>query len=136
MKKIFLICLLLFSVSAYAWDSYLDKCIKSWIGYPLDNLIQQWGYPDEEKNIAGKNLYIWIDYDYDTNTNIGGISISSTDKKGHETVLSFGGEAAVEYCKKTIEVDNNNIITNGFWKGNNCPLLYGGKKLMNQRNKK
>jgi len=134
-KKFLIICLVFISSSAFAWETYMDKCIKSWIGYPLDNLIKQWGYPDEEKNIAGKKLYVWVDYDYDTNTNSGGFKISSTDKKGRETVFSLGGDTAVEYCKKTIEVDNSNIITNGSWKGNNCPLLYGGKKLMNQRNK-
>ncbi len=40
-----------------------------------------------------------------------------------------------EFCKKTIEADENNIIINGSWKGNNCPLLYG-LKLMNPQNKK
>lgn len=135
MKKIILICLLLIPASAYAWETFMDKCIKSWIGYPLNSLIKLWGYPDEEKNIAGKKLYIWIDYDYDTNINTGGISISTKDKKGRETLFSIGGEPVVNYCKKTIEVNENNIITNGSWKGNNCPLLYGGR-LMNPQNKK
>lgn len=135
MKKIILICLLLIPASAYAWETFMDKCIKSWIGYPLNSLIKLWGYPDEEKNIAGKKLYIWIDYDYDTNINTGGISISTKDKKGRETLFSIGGEPVVNYCKKTIEVNENNIITNGSWKGNNCPLLYGGG-LMNPQNKK
>ena len=121
--------------AAYAWENYMDRCIKSWIGYPLDALIKQWGYPDEEKNFAGKKLYVWIDYDYDTNTNAGGFSVSSTDRKGRETVFSVGGEAVVDYCKKTIEVNENNIIINGSWKGNDCPILYGSKKLMNQQNK-
>jgi len=136
MKKFVLICLLLMvSASAYAWETYMDKSIKSWIGYPLDSLIKQWGYPDEQKDIAGKKLYIWIDYDYNNSTNSGGISISKTDKKGRETTFSMGGETIADFCKKTIEADENNIIINGSWKGNNCPLLYGSK-LMNSQNKK
>ena len=132
MKKIIIIlCLLLFSASVYAWETYMDKCIKSWIGYPLDDLMKQWGYPDDEMNVAGKKLYVWIDYDYDTNIETGGVSISKTDKKGRETVFSFGGEPVVNYCKKTIEADENNIIINGSWKGNSCPLIYGGKKWIN-----
>ena len=133
MKKLIIICLLFISTSAYAWETYMDKSIKSWIGYPLDALIKQWGYPDEEKSIAGKKLYIWIDYDYDTDINAGGISISSTDKKGRETVFSMGGEPVVNYCKKTMEINEHNVITNGSWKGNNCPLIYGGRKLMNSQ---
>jgi len=136
MKKLILICLLLVSTSAYAWETYMDKCIKSWIGYPLDMLMKQWGYPDDEMNVAGKKLYVWVDYIYDTDVNTGGVSISKIDKKGRETVFSLGGEPAVNYCKKTIEADENNIIINGSWKGNDCPLLYGGKKLMNSQNKK
>ena len=135
MKKFIVICLLLISTSVYAWETYMDKCIKSWIGYPLDDLIKQWGYPDEEKDIAGKKLYIWIDYDYNMDVNSSGISISSTNKKGRETVFSIG-ENVVDYCKKTIEADENNIIKNGSWKGNSCPLLYGGKKWMNPQNSK
>ena len=136
MKRVYILCfILLISSCVYAWETYMDKCIKSWIGYPLDALIKQWGYPDEEKTITGKNIYIWIDYDYDTETTVSGLSISKTDNKGRETVISMGGEAAVHYCKKTIEVDENNIIVNGSWKGNNCPIIYGGNKLMNSQNK-
>ena len=135
MKKILIICLLLIPLDTFAWETYMDKCIKSWIGYSLDSLIKQWGYPDEEKNFANKKLYIWIDYDYDANTNVGAFSVSKTDKKGRETVFSVGGEAALEYCKKTIEVNENDIIINGSWKGNNCPVIYGGSKLMNKQSK-
>ena len=135
MKKFILVCILIFSTSAYAWETYMDKCIKSWVGYPLDAIIKQWGYPDEEKNIAGKKLYVWIEYDYDTDITTGGISITSTDKKGRETVFNMGGDPVVNYCKKTIEADNNNIIKGGSWKGNNCPILYGGKKWMNPQNR-
>ena len=134
MKKLIILLILFIPLSASAWETFMDKCIKTWIGYPLDSLIKQWGYPDEEKNIAGKKLYVWVDYDYDTDTNVGGISISKTDKKGRETVFSMGGETVVNYCKKTIETDENNVIINGSWKGNNCPVLYGGR-LMNPQNK-
>ena len=135
MKKIILISILLTATCAYGWEAFMDRCIKSWIGYPLDAMIKQWGYPDEEKNVAGKKLFIWIDYDYNNNRNSSGISISSTDKKGNKTVFSVGGENIADFCKKTIETDENNIIINGSWKGNSCPLLYGSK-LMNPQNKR
>jgi len=40
------------ALSAYAWETYMYKSIKSWIGYPLDSLIKQCGYPDEEKAVC------------------------------------------------------------------------------------
>ena len=131
MKKIILICFLITS-SVNAWETYTDTSIKSWIGYPLDSIIKQWGYPDEEKTIAGKKLYIWLDYDYSSARNTGGLQISSTSKNGSKTSLSFGGDIAVDYCKKTMEVNENNIIINGYRKGNSCPLLYGNR-LMNKQ---
>ena len=132
-KKIILIYLLLLMPNVFAWEAYLDKCIKSWIGYPVNDLIQQWGYPDEEKTIAGKKLYIWMEYDYTNSINAGGVTFSQVDKKGNETSLSFGGETIAEFCKKTIEVDDNNIVVGGQWKGNSCPLIYSNKKLMNRK---
>ena len=135
MKKLIIISILLISLSSYAWESFMDKCIQSWVGYPLDSVIKKWGYPDEEKNIAGKKLYIWETIDYDTDTTVGGFSISSTDKKGRETVFSSGGEAVLEYCKKILETDNNGIVTDGHWKGNDCPKFYAlGKKFVNPLN--
>ncbi len=134
MKKYILIFMLLIPVSAYGWEFFMDKCIASWIGYPLDSLMKSWGYPDDEKNIAGKKLYIWESSETSINRDAG-FSIISTDKKGNETVFSTGGEIQVEYCKKIIEVDENDIVINGQWKGNACPNFYfAGKKLVNPQN--
>ncbi|MCR4880718.1 MAG: hypothetical protein K6A44_02030 [bacterium] len=135
MKKIILtLSLLLISSSAYAWNPFMDKCIVSWIGYPLDSVIKKWGYPDEEKTIAGRLLYIWVSYDYDTDA-AGGITVISTDKKGRETVFSAGGTPIIEYCKKTLEVDKNGIVINGQWAGNDCPMFYfAGKNFVNPEN--
>lgn len=134
MKKILIISLLIVPLGAYAWESFMDKCIQSWIGYPLDAVIKKWGYPDNEQNIAGKKLYIWetVDYDVDTDS---GWSISSTDKKGRETIFSSGGVPKIEYCRKTLETDEKGIIVNGQWKGNDCPKFYlVGKKYVNPAN--
>ena len=132
MKKIIIFLLLLMPLSAFAWESFMDKCIASWIGYPLDSLIKKWGYPDQEKNIAGKKIFTWETYDYDTDNTVGGFSIVSTDSKGRETSFTSGGQAKLEYCIKTIEIDDNGTIIDGHWKGNDCPKFYLiGKKLVN-----
>ena len=120
---------------AYARESFMDKCIQSWVGYPLDSVIKKWGYPDQEKHIAGKTLYIWETYDYDNEIHTGGTTVISKDKKGRRTIYTSGGETIIEYCKKTIETDKNNIIINGQWDGNACPNFYmTGKKLVNPEN--
>lgn len=136
MKKLILLIVLLMPLTAYAWESFMDKCIKSWVGYPLDSVMTKWGYPEEERNIAGKKLYVWTTYDYDTEVVEGtGITITSTDKKGNETTFSTGGQLKIEFCRKILEVDKNNIVLNGQWEGNYCPKFYWlGKKLVNPEN--
>lgn len=134
MKKLLLVVILLIPLNAYAWQSFMDKCIASWIGYPLDSLIKSWGYPDDEKTIAGKKLLIFETYDtnYDAG---GGVTVVSTDKKGNNTIISSGGGSEIEYCKTTFEIDENNIVIGGNSKGNACPAFYFmGKKLVNPAN--
>lgn len=134
MKKIILISLLLVPLNAYAFESFMDKCIKSWVGYPLDSVINKWGYPNYDRTIAGKKLYVWETYDEDIDYR-GGFTIAATDKKGNETSFTSGGVPKLEYCIKTLEVDKNNIIINGHWEGNDCPKFYLiGKKFVNPQN--
>ncbi len=123
-------------LSAIAWESFMDRCIGSWIGYPLDSVIKKWGYPEYEKNIAGKKLYVWETYDYDTDVVEGtGMTITSTDSKGRETSFTSGGQLKVEFCRKILEVDKNNTIVGGQWEGNDCPKFYVlGKKYVNPEN--
>ena len=136
MKKYIVILLLALPVAAYGWESFMDKCIQSWIGYPLDSVIKKWGYPNYERSIAGKKLYVWETFDYDVDTDKGGgWVISKTDKKGRETTFTTGGVPVVEYCRKTLETDDNNNIVNGHWEGNDCPKFYMiGKKYVNPAN--
>ena len=35
----------------------MDGIMHSWEGAPLDAVIAQWGYPDQEQEIAGHKLY-------------------------------------------------------------------------------
>ena len=136
MKKLIIISLLLIPLGAFAFETFMDKCIQSWIGYPLDSVIKKWGYPTEEKSIAGKKLLVWETYDYDTDVIEGtGMTISTKDSKGNETSFTSGGQLKVEFCRKILEIDNNNIIVGGSYEGNDCPKFYlVGKKFVNPAN--
>lgn len=136
MKKLIVLCFLLIPLSAFAWESFMDKCIQSWVGYSLDSVIKKWGYPNYERSIAGKKLYVWETIDYDSDVIEGtGITISATDKKGRETSFTAGGQLKMEFCRKTLEIDDNNKVVNGQWEGNDCPKFYLiGKKYINPAN--
>lgn len=103
MKKFIIITILMFyfSSSSYAAVDFMGKMMDSWIGYSTDEVISAWGYPDEEKVVANRKLLIWDRSSYNTNT----------------TYL-------INYCQRTLEVNNKNIVKSWEYKGNNCPVSY------------
>jgi hypothetical protein len=38
----------------------MDSIMSSWDGAPLDAVIAQWGYPEQEQMIAGHHIYRWF----------------------------------------------------------------------------
>ena len=46
-------------VFAFGVESTMTTIINSWKGYSIDSVIDRWGYPTEEKVIAGHKLFIW-----------------------------------------------------------------------------
>ena len=130
MKK-FLLCttvLALVCTSVYAWGKeIMDTVMSSWYGESIDAVINRWGYPTDEKNIAGRKLIIWSEG-----------TEHSVDSWGDTNKDWSWGSATVkdeEVCTRTFEVDEHNKIIRGQWKGESCPFTqFGGKKWINPRN--
>ncbi len=149
MKKIFAIFLFFLICSpAYAGvKSFMEKCLDSWVGYSLDSLIAKWGYPNDEKEIAGKHLYIWQNSktgyvpqtsttygNVNTNANYYGNSIYGIGNY-NSTTTTYGCYSINYYCTRTIEVDSEGNIISWQWEGNNCPGTYiRGKAWVNPKN--
>ncbi len=115
MKKILFLFISLIFVSYPAFAKFphaMTEAIKSWFGENINAAINQLGYPSEEKTIAGRHIYIW-------------------KSKRIRVYNSFNGTAYDTFCDKYLEVDANNIIISGTWKGN-CPATYNNvKKFVN-----
>lgn len=96
----------------------MGKVMDSWIGENIDKVIDSWGYPSSEKEIAGKKLYYWTKSSYVITSNQYGV---------------YGGEST---CNRILEVDKNNTVVRWQWEGNSCPSTYifSGKKLVNPNN--
>ena len=121
MKNLFLAILILAmfpNVSfAIGSKSTMKKVMDSWIGENLETVIDHWGYPTQEKTIAGKKLYYWINSSYEVLGNQYGV---------------YGGDST---CNRILEVDKNNRVIKWQWEGNNCPATYfTGKKFVNPNN--
>jgi len=130
MKKVLLsiTALALICTSVYAWGrEIMDTIMRSWYGENIDSVISKWGYPTDEKNIAGRKLIIWSE----------GTEQSFDTWTDHDKGWSFSTATAKEedVCTRTFEVDEHNKIINGQWKGESCPFTqFGGKKWINPRN--
>ena len=131
MKKIlFLLFILLFVQTpsfSFGVDSTMTTVIDSWRGCHIDKVIDRWGFPTEEKTIAGHKLYIWrtertVTTPAETKTT------PHTDKKGNTyyTTSTYGGGTEVYTAERTLEVDENNRVIRGQYGGNDLPFTFMG----------
>jgi hypothetical protein len=75
----------------------MDKIMNSWIGAPLEEAISQWGFPDEERKLAGRHIYVWRD--------------------------DWGGLGDLMNCERMLAVNRDEMIIAVDHKGNNCPFM-------------
>lgn len=132
MKKILGILLLMVclsaSVFAFGVDSTMKVVMDSWMGCHIDQVIDRWGYPTEEKTIAGHKLYYWtetrvVENSVDSHTTV------TKDKKGHKHYDTYttGGDTTVYTATRIIEVDDKGIVIKGQYSGNDLPFTFMGK---------
>ncbi len=131
MKK-FLSILFLLLISAapsfaFGVDSTMSVVMDSWKGCHIDKVIDRWGYPTEEKTVAGHKLYIWKT-ERTVTTSESTTTKPHTDKKGrtYYTTETYGGNTEVYTTERTVEVDDNNIVIRGRWGGNDLPFTFMG----------
>lgn|GEM_PF-3271668 len=131
MKKLFslLLIMLATTVSAFAFgvDSTMTTVMDSWKGYHIDKVIDRWGYPTDEKTLAGHKIYIWKTERVETTE---GYSTTKphTDKKGrtYYTTETYGGGTEILTSERILEVDENDIVVKGRWSGNDLPFTFVG----------
>ena len=118
------------TVSAFAFgiDSTMSTVMDSWMGCHIDKVIDRWGYPTEEKTVAGHKIYIWKTERVET-TDEYSTTKAHKDKKGrtYYTTETYGGNTEVLTSERILEVDENNIVTKGRWSGNDLPFTFMGK---------
>lgn len=115
-------------------ESTMSTVMDSWKGCHIDKVIDRWGYPTDEKTIAGHKIYIWKTERIET-------SSANTETKVHKdskgriyyTTTTYGGGTKVYTSERILEVDENNIVIRGKWSGNDLPFTFMGvaKKWLN-----
>ena len=117
MKKILISILAVIMIQpmsfAIGTKSTMGKIMDSWLGEHINTVMDSWGYPSQEKEIAGRKLYYWINSSYVVSGGQYGV---------------YGGEST---CNRILEVDKNNRVIKWQWEGNSCPATYfTGKKFV------
>jgi len=115
------------STFAFGVDSTMSTVMDSWKGCHIDKVIDRWGYPTDEKTVAGHKIYIWKT-ERTVTTSETTTTKPHTDKKGrtYYTTETYGGNTQVYTSERIIEVDENNIVTKGRWSGNDLPFTFVG----------
>ncbi len=131
MKKILMVLLALLcttiSVFAFGVDSTMATVMDSWKGCHINQVIDRWGYPTDERTIAGHKLYIWK-----TERTVTTDGYSTTrehkDSKGktYYTTETTSGTTEIRTTERIIEVDENNIVVKERWSGNDLPFTFVG----------
>lgn len=121
MKRFLISILIIFLVQpmsfAIGTKKTMEKIMNSWHGENINSVIDVWGYPSSEKDIAGRKLYYWSSSQYVVTGNQYGV---------------YGGEST---CNRILEVDKNNNVIKWQWDGNSCPATYTtSKKWVNPNN--
>lgn len=112
----------------------MTKILDGWQGEHIDEVVKQWGYPNEERNFRGKLLYVWnntsstIIPGFATATTSGGARIQaspatrSVTVAGSQTTVGtgFGGGVITEQCTRVLQVDERGIVIEGTFSGEGC----------------
>lgn len=100
----------------------MDRIMSSWEGSHIDEVISQWGYPHGEQNIAGKKIYFW---DRNAMLSLPSTTTSTAQVVGDTIIINSntsGGGISSWSCRRTLALNDNNIVVSWGWSGNNCPF--------------
>lgn len=103
-------------------SDFMPAAMNSWLGYSLNDVIAQWGYPTDEKNIVDKHLVYW------SRKWMSYVQQGSSDHYNNGYYKEY-------FCTRILEIDKDKKIIGWQWEGNGCPFGYSrGKRMVNPQN--
>ena len=130
-KKLFgLLVSALFLSGCSGGAGLMDNIMQSWQGASVDEVISQWGFPHEERRVAGRKILIW-------HRNVQAVMPAAATTYGSANVIgntafysgttTYSGARVISgSCVRMLQVDDDNKVVRGQWEGNNCPFLEMG----------
>ena len=114
MKKAIGIIILGLLLTSCSTSKVMNNVMTSWKGSHISEVIDQWGYPSAQQDIAGRKLYIWVE-------SVSGITTGTITG---DTISMMGGAWT---CKRILEVNDEEKVISWQWSGNNCPFGLTGR---------
>lgn len=112
------------ALTACGTTALMDGIMSSWRGASLSDVVQQWGLPSQEMKISGQRYYVWnyqkTAFIPQTSTTTGAITNSGVI---NTQTMTSGGFALSGNCERVLQVDQNDVVIGGSWRGNNCPFM-------------
>ncbi len=98
-----------------------EDVVRGQVGKTLDQVIADWGFPTNERMVAGRRLVIWEDVDlsYDNVPQVGlNLPIGDNGSVSATIPLSDPEELA---CRRVLQINSAEKVVAGTLEGNNCP---------------
>ena len=130
MRNIAILSLLIFFSGCMSFD-VLDAELPKYKGRHIDDLVAKLGYPTAEQKIMGKTVYIWntssqfVTTTPTTSTSTGYVGSKSVNV----TNTTYQTNVSQVSCTIRIFVDENNIVRNGDYTGNNGACFTYSRRL-------
>lgn len=112
------------SALAFGSKKTMETIMDSWVGESINSVIKRWGYPTNEKTMAGKTLYYW-DWEYTVkNPSYTNAQANTYGTSTNINAYTYGGGTRNVSCNRILEVDDSGRVVSWQWSGNNCPYTH------------
>ena len=119
--RVIILAIFLVILTGCATSAKYNAILDSWMGKDVNNLVNSWGYPQNSfKAPNGNTVYVYGhsgSYTMPTQTNTTHNVVGNTVYSNSQTT---GGQTLNFWCRTFIEANEQNIIVNWRWEGNNC----------------
>jgi|TARA_E500000178_G_C16830014_1_gene665593 hypothetical protein len=117
-RKLNLMVVLLFVLAGCKTTENYQKILRSWVGQPVDNLLMQWGPPDNTYSLSNGGKI--LEYNYEKHFQLGGETVTVPQTTYHSGRVRMYGNGSSQYGNysgsSTTYVEKKTPVQNYTWK--------------------
>ena len=100
-----------------------DEVVNARTGQSLEQVIADWGFPTDERTVAGRRLVIWEESElsYDTVPKVG-ISLPIGDRGSVSATIPLSNPDELT-CRRVLQINSAEQVVAASLEGNDCPYF-------------